>query len=102
MTVEITPTGLSTVSYNFYIIWAAINLCLITPCVYFFFPETKGLSLEAIDQIFIESKNIFQPVWVAKRMLKEGQTHVRNEKEVGGEENGLNGTAEHQEVQKEA
>jgi hypothetical protein len=33
--------------------------------VYFFFPETNGLHLEEVDQIFKESKNIFQPVRVA-------------------------------------
>lgn len=26
--------------------------------------------MEAIDQIFIQSKNIFQPVWVAKQMRR--------------------------------
>jgi hypothetical protein len=34
--------------------------------VYFFFPETNGLHLEEVDQIFKESKNIFQPVRVAR------------------------------------
>lgn len=97
MTVEITPTGLSTISYQFYIIWAVMNLCLIAPCVYFFFPETKGLSLESIDQIFIESKNIFQPVWVAKRLIKQGATGAQDEKAV---ENGVNGTKEHHEIEK--
>jgi hypothetical protein len=36
--------------------------------VYFFFPETNGLHLEEVDQIFRESKNIFQPVQVARRL----------------------------------
>ena len=51
--------------------FAALN-ALIIPVVYFFFPDTKGLSLEAIDEIFIRSNNIFQPVWVAKKIIKGG------------------------------
>lgn len=87
MTVEITPLGLTTISYRFYIIWAVMNLLVIFPCVYFFFPETKGLSLESIDRIFLESKNVFQPVWVAKKLLREG-VHVAPsvEKDIEGVE----------------
>ena len=85
MTVEVTPTGLSTLHYKFFIIWAVVNLIFILPCVYFFFPETKGLSLEAIDEIFVRSKNIFQPVWVAKKIIKGGG-YVEEEKTVQEEE----------------
>ena len=98
MTVEITPTGLSTISFYFYVIWAAMNLCLIAPCVYLFFPETKGLSLESIDQIFIESKNIFQPVWVAKKLLNGEHARAQDEKV---DTNGVNGSTEHMEVQRD-
>lgn len=31
MTVEITPVGLSTIGYQFYIIWAVMNLCVVLP-----------------------------------------------------------------------
>lgn len=72
MTVEVTPTGIKTLGYKFFIIWTVMNLVLILPAVYFFFPETKGLTLEAIDEIFIRSNNIFQPVWVAKKIIKGG------------------------------
>jgi hypothetical protein len=36
--------------------------------VYFLFPETQGLHLESVDRIFLESKSIFDPVRVAKRL----------------------------------
>ena len=103
MTVEVTPTGISTIGYRFFIIWTVTNLVLILPAVYFFFPETKGLSLEAIDEIFIRSKNIFEPVWVAKKIHKgaygdeepedgkEKLPEIAMEKE--NETNGTNGTA---------
>jgi len=36
--------------------------------VYFFFPETSGRHLEEVDQIFRESKNIFDPVKKAHKV----------------------------------
>ncbi|PIG85682.1 hypothetical protein AARAC_007115 [Aspergillus arachidicola] len=38
--------------------------------VYFSFPETESLHLEAIDNIFLDSKHIFQPVSAAKNLRK--------------------------------
>jgi hypothetical protein len=38
--------------------------------VYFFFPETNGRHLEEVDQIFIQSKNVFDSVPVARHMEK--------------------------------
>ncbi len=34
--------------------------------IYLFYPETQGLSLEAVDMIFTESQSIWDPVRVAK------------------------------------
>ncbi|KAF4445210.1 sugar transporter [Fusarium acutatum] len=64
---EITPIGLATLKYRYYIIYAAINICLTFPSVYFFFPETSGLHLEEVDAIFLDSSNIFQTVSVARQ-----------------------------------
>lgn len=36
--------------------------------MYFFFPETNGRHLEEVDQIFRDSKNIFDPVKVARQL----------------------------------
>ncbi|KAF7340194.1 MFS sugar transporter [Mycena venus] len=66
--VEATPTGFNSLGYKYFIIYAVINWFLILPTVYFFFPETQGLHLESVDRIFIESKNMFDPVRVAKRL----------------------------------
>ena len=38
--------------------------------VYLFFPETNGLALEEVDQIFLESKTMFDPVTLARTMPK--------------------------------
>ncbi|KAJ5713350.1 uncharacterized protein N7483_010531 [Penicillium malachiteum] len=64
---EVTPVGFSSIGNKYYIIFAVINATIV-PSVYFFFPETKGRSLEEIDEIFAQSKNIFDPPRVARRM----------------------------------
>ncbi|KAK5112166.1 hypothetical protein LTR85_011599 [Meristemomyces frigidus] len=64
---EATPTAFSTIGYQYYIIYACINLFLTLPSVYFFFPETTGRHLEEVDQIFRDSKNALDPVKVAKQ-----------------------------------
>ncbi|KAJ5815746.1 hypothetical protein N7474_007523 [Penicillium riverlandense] len=70
---QITPVGFSTIENRYYIIFAVINAAIV-PSVYFFFPETKGRSLEEIDEIFAQSKSIFDPPRVARAMLRvEGQ-----------------------------
>ncbi|KAF7718384.1 MFS-type Sugar/inositol transporter [Penicillium ucsense] len=66
---EVTPVGFATIANNYYIVFAVVN-ALIVPAVYFFFPETKGRSLEEIDEIFAQSKSIFDPPKVARRMQK--------------------------------
>jgi hypothetical protein len=53
MIVEITPIALVNIRYKFYIILAVFNV-FNAVVVYFWFPETKGLSLEDIDFYFAE------------------------------------------------
>lgn len=49
--VMITPVSLDNIGYKTYIIFAVINLSAV-PIVFFFFPETTGLTLEEVDNIF--------------------------------------------------
>ncbi|PYI07007.1 hypothetical protein BO78DRAFT_429284 [Aspergillus sclerotiicarbonarius CBS 121057] len=78
LVVEVTPDGFSSLGWKYFIVYAAINLVLLVPMVYFFFPETRGLHLEGIDNIFLESKNIWHPVRAARKLrtdlLLHGQT----------------------------
>ncbi|KAJ7652045.1 general substrate transporter [Mycena polygramma] len=66
--VEATPTGFEQLGWRYFLVYAAINWGLVLPTVYFLFPETQGLHLESVDRIFIESKNIFDPVRVGRRL----------------------------------
>ncbi|KAL1863077.1 hypothetical protein VTK73DRAFT_6457 [Phialemonium thermophilum] len=74
---EITPVGFATLGYKYYIIYACINFFVILPGVYFFFPETNGRHLEEVDQIFLNSKNVFQPVSIARNLpRREESGHI--------------------------
>ena len=64
---EVTPIGFNAISYRYFIIFAVFNAA-IGLAVYFCFPETKGRSLEEIDEIFLQSKSIFDPPRVARRL----------------------------------
>ncbi|KIM29846.1 hypothetical protein M408DRAFT_328641 [Serendipita vermifera MAFF 305830] len=48
---QVSPIGMTNLGYRFYIVFVVTNICngLI---VYFFFPETKGKSLEEMDAVF--------------------------------------------------
>lgn len=73
-----------------FIIFAIFNACWV-PLVYVFFPETKGLELEAIDAIF-EKGGITGGVWGARknggRTVENRRLPLDGEEEVGekGEE----------------
>ncbi|KAI3293272.1 hypothetical protein DTO002I6_4923 [Penicillium roqueforti] len=64
---EVTPVGFATIDYQYYIIFAVLNAAIV-PTVYFFFPETSGRSLEEIDEIFLQSRSIFDPPRIARSL----------------------------------
>ncbi|KAF2230698.1 general substrate transporter [Viridothelium virens] len=57
MVVEITPIGIQTLQWKFYIIWTVFNFAFI-PTVYFFYPETAGRTLEDLDRYFRENHKV--------------------------------------------
>lgn len=67
MIAEVTPVGFATIGYKYYIIYVVINAFSVV-VFYFFYPETKGRTLEEVDEIFIQSKNVFDPVKVARQL----------------------------------
>ncbi|KAK4696252.1 hypothetical protein P7C71_g1650, partial [Lecanoromycetidae sp. Uapishka_2] len=58
MVVEITPIGIQSLHWKFYIIWTIFNAAFV-PTVYLFYPETADRTLEDIDRLFRENSNVF-------------------------------------------
>ncbi|KAF6225791.1 hypothetical protein HO133_009793 [Letharia lupina] len=58
MVVEITPIGIQSLHWKFYIIWTVFNASFV-PIVYLFYPETADRTLEDVDRLFRENQNIF-------------------------------------------
>lgn len=69
LVVEVTPPAISNIGYKYYIVYAVINVVAFF-MFYILCPETKGRTLEEIDDVFIQSKNIFDPVKVEKSLPK--------------------------------
>ncbi|CAG8898184.1 unnamed protein product [Penicillium egyptiacum] len=64
---EVSPVGFATIHWRYYIVYACISAFA---CVFFYFfcPETKGRTLEEIDDIFVQSESVFDPVQIAREM----------------------------------
>ncbi|KAF2755587.1 general substrate transporter [Pseudovirgaria hyperparasitica] len=49
---QVSPIALGAITWKFYFIFCAFNVLITFPSIWFFFPETKQLSLEEIDLLF--------------------------------------------------
>lgn len=55
--VQITPRGIASLGWHFYIIWAFFN-ALFVPLIWLFYPETANRHLEDIDRLYREDKSM--------------------------------------------
>ena len=78
MIVQITPISISNIGWRTYIIFAVLNACWV-PIIFLFFPETKGLELEAVDALFSGDA----PVEPYEFEKGDGDIDVRVEQVVG-------------------
>lgn len=81
----VTPVAFANIQWRTYLVFAVINACMV-PCVYFFFPETAGRSLEEMDEIFHDVhgvKGAFDVVKVAhnkpRRYGRKGELLINYE-----------------------
>ncbi|KAF9887915.1 hypothetical protein FE257_009437 [Aspergillus nanangensis] len=79
--VMVTPTLVERLAWKTYLIFMTMNFVFI-PLIYFFFPETKGLTLEEIDYLFIDNGGNNTRVLPSARFLsstasKEGSSEDR-------------------------
>lgn len=64
---EITPVAFTNIGWKYYFVYGSIDAAAIVVFI-LFYPETKGRTLEDIDQCFIQSKSIFDTVRVTREM----------------------------------
>ncbi|CAI7607299.1 unnamed protein product [Penicillium crustosum] len=64
---EVTPIAFNAIGWKYFLIFACLNFAMI-PVIYLFYPETAGLSLEDIDEVFIMSTGWLDAVRVAKQL----------------------------------
>nr|QFR37168.1 MFS transporter [Cyberlindnera americana] len=74
--VEITPTIISNIKYRSYILFAVTNVSF-SFMYYLFYPEVKGLSLEAVDTLFMKEGQILMGFVEAQKYAEI--THQDNE-----------------------
>lgn len=77
---EITPAAMTNLGWRYYIVYACISGFAFV-VFYVFYPETKGRTLEEIDEIFIRSKTMFDPVRVEKNLPRNGLAGVERREE---------------------
>ncbi|PYH48726.1 general substrate transporter [Aspergillus saccharolyticus JOP 1030-1] len=84
----ITPVAVTDIGYRYYIVYTVIA-GVIPPAIYFFYPETKNRSLEELDEIFRESRSIFEVVvWSRRKPVRESVVERYIEK-IEGEKAGV-------------
>lgn len=62
LVVEITPPMITNIGYKSYIVFAVINFATV-PLVYFCFPETRQMPLEAVDLFFADRDGKRPSLW---------------------------------------
>lgn len=67
--VEITPISIKSIGWRTYVYFAVFNAAFV-PLVYFFFPETKNLSLEQVNRLFEGEKVLLH--WKSSMGEKQG------------------------------
>lgn len=67
LVVEITPVMITNIGYKCYVVFAIINFATV-PLVYFTFPETSKMPLEAVDLFFADRDGKRPSLW---RVVKD-------------------------------
>lgn len=71
--VEVTPIGIQSIKWKFYIIWTIAN-AIFLPVIWFFYPETADRTLEDLDAYYRESPSLIvvgDPTATSRRRPKK-------------------------------
>ncbi|OQU98931.1 hypothetical protein CLAIMM_04640 [Cladophialophora immunda] len=71
--VMVTPTMVQNLNWKCYFIFMAFSFAFI-PMIYFWYPETKGLSLEEIDFLFLKESEVPLPTTLQEIQLSQKGT----------------------------
>lgn len=77
---QVSPIGLGKLGWKFYFVFVAFNIVVTFPVIFFFFKETKQVSLEDIDLLFGERALGSLPDDLTKQVVPEVH-HVESGKE---------------------
>lgn len=86
---QVSPQGLEDLGWKYYFVFVAFNVCVTAPTVWYFFVETKGLSLEEIDGLFPSTKTEAEGRRAEAGMDKDEHAGVLGEKLSTGEKEKL-------------
>ncbi|CAK7224527.1 hypothetical protein SCUCBS95973_005547 [Sporothrix curviconia] len=64
---EITPVAFASIGWKYYLVYGCIDAVAIV-AIFFLYPETKGRTLEDLDEIFVQTKSVFDTVRIAQEM----------------------------------
>lgn len=93
LVVEITPVSISSIGYKTYIYFCIFNFAFL-PLIYFFYPETRNLSLEQIDKLFTGPK--IEMHWKASMDEVGGESGGHESLEKDSDGNGQTNAAHHE------
>jgi MFS family permease len=76
---NVTPLAFNLMGQRYFLIFAGLN-ALMTPAIYYLFPETSGRSLEEMDEIFALSRGVLDVVHLARKLPHRRQIEYQSEK----------------------
>ncbi|CAI7651068.1 unnamed protein product [Penicillium bialowiezense] len=83
----VTPIAFNSIGWKYFIIFAALN-AVTAPVIYYFYPETAGLTLEDVDEVFIMSTGVLDTVRVAKQLKQRPAMYPSQDDTESGKGNG--------------
>lgn len=64
----VTPVAISTIGWKYYLVFLSVSASIV-PIIFFFYPETRGRSLEELEMMFSEGGSITSLVRESRRPL---------------------------------
>lgn len=69
----ITPFALNSIGYRYYFVYMALCFAF-TATVYFFYPETMGMTLEKLEDFFQQDISVLKTVRLSKKLARMPNT----------------------------